>query len=230
MKSWLLAVAIGFSTFLSCTLTMADDEEKRAGGINFDFRKNLCKTGKVGRSYDLANRRLSSNVRLLSVRWYDTNPFEIEYDGKTYEWAREPPAGVCEEIFDITPESGEKRMGEHVKVFHDGCSGEWWKDVPPNRMGANTWGKFFHASCVRHDHCYHHESSSNGRDQKWCDEQMLVGNRNLCHREFQSGSKDHGTCMKASEKQYLGVRFFRRGKYFDQMDVNQNYRALYERK
>ena len=223
-------------TLLCCTLllvphTLADEKERLGGGINFEFRKKLCKPGAIRKSYNLANRRLASNVTLVSARWVAANPFEIEYSGRKYKWPRKKPAGVCEEVFRISDSRSSKDIGKRIKVFHDGCSGEWKrKAVPDNSMKAKTWGQFFHASCVRHDHCYHHESSSNGRDQKKCDDIMLEGNRGLCKVEFASGSSDRSTCMKAAEKQYAGVRLFKRGKYYDQMDVAQDYRALYERK
>lgn len=222
--------ALALSTLLVTSFTQAAEKERFGGGKNFEFRKNLCKPGAVRKSYNLPNRRLSSNVMLVSARWVDANPFEIEYSGRTYEWLRKDPAGVCEEIFEFSDGASQKNIGRRIKVFHDGCSGEWWKEVPSNSTGANTWGQFFHASCVRHDHCYHHESSSNGRDQLKCDDIMLEGNRNICKVEFAKGSDDRATCMKAAEKQYKGVRFFRRGKYFNEMDVAQDYLDLYEKK
>ena len=178
----------------------------------------------------MANRRLASNVTLVSARWVAANPFEIEYSGRKYKWPRKKPAGVCEEIFRISDSRSSKDIGKRIKVFHDGCSGEWKrKAVPDNSMGANTWGQFsmllvFVMITV----------ITMNRPQmavtKRNDDIMLEGNRGLCKVEFASGSSDRSTCMKAAEKQYAGVRLFKRGKYYDQMDAAQDYRALYEKK
>ena len=227
------------ATFFAAGPMAKDEEEKRGGGINFNWRTDLCTVEEVRKSYELANRQLSSDVRLVSVRWDDSIPFLIDYDGESYEWYRKEPAGVCEEVFEYvgdkpkdndvraTPDS--KRW--EIKVFHDGCSGEWKRsDVPENSMGHSTWGQFFHASCVRHDHCYHHEPSANGHDQEWCDDQMYVGYEQLCFAEFAAGSEDRDTCLGAAKWQLRGVSIYNR--YFNWADIpmDTNWKKLYEKK
>lgn len=105
LKVFLLAV----SALLVTSFSQADEKEWFGGGKNFEFRKNLCKPGGVRKSYNLPNRRLPSSVTLVSARWVDANPFEIEYSGRKYEWLRKDPAGVCEEIFEISDGASQKK-------------------------------------------------------------------------------------------------------------------------
>ena len=61
LKVFVLAVP----ALLVISFSTADEKEWFGGGKNFEFRKNLCKPGGVRKSYNLPNRRLSSNVTLV---------------------------------------------------------------------------------------------------------------------------------------------------------------------
>jgi hypothetical protein len=93
------------------------------------------------------------------------------------------------------PNSGKVRTGNFCalgNMFYNGCS----VDVP-------EYGKFFFNSCVIHDHCYHHEPSSNGKSKRDCDTKFLAHLETQCKNH-----PNRADCTRMAKRFYQAVALF----------------------
>ena len=190
----------------------------KPGGINIEFRKKLCTKKNEYRSYALPHSKLSSKVKILSVKWHPNN-YKVNKN-KTWERGSKKKGGVCSMKVSIP------NKGTHT-VFHDGCSGQWPKmKMPKNKKNVKTWGEMFHPACVRHDHCYHHEPKASKKNQKQCDDQMLKGMRNICTRQFGSDKSGLRKCTRAADWMHTALRAAGKNHY-NFLNTKVPYQALY---
>ncbi|MEM1028710.1 MAG: phospholipase A2 [Myxococcota bacterium] len=152
------------------------------------------------------------------VRWH-RGDYEVAR-GKT--WERKEPGGVCE----LKVEIG----GESHRFYHDGCSGKPLLGKPAeNSTRAKTWGQLFHAACVYHDHCYHHEPATNGHTQKQCDKFMRDEMYAICEAEFARKRGARLNCKRAATSFYAGVRAGGR-KHYRFHNEKAPWKRLYDRR
>ena len=193
----------------------------KAGGKNFEYRKKLCTKKNEYKSYALPHTKLSSKAKVLSVKWHP-NDYKVNKK-KTWKRGSRKKGGVCSMEVSIA------NKGTHT-VFHDGCSGQWPKIVmPKNKKRAKTWGEMFHPACVRHDHCYHHEPKFSKRNQKYCDDQMLKGMRNICTKQFGNSKSGLRKCTRAADKMHTALRIAGK-KHYKFMNSKVPYVDLYEKR
>jgi len=76
--------------------------------------------------------------------------------------------------------------------FFDGCTGP---------TGGHS--SLFYPHCIKHDLCYHHEPSTNGKSQKTCDVELRDGLISSC-----SAAKNPKTCEMWAKTMYRAVRSF----------------------
>lgn len=79
-----------------------------------------------------------------------------------------------------------------TRLFSDGCTGP---------MGE--YKELFYPLCIQHDHCYHHEPSTNGLSRKDCDMAFLDSAVKAC-----DGTKKPENCQTTAKSLYVGLRAF----------------------
>lgn len=94
----------------------------------------------------------------------------------------------------------ELSLPDGAVVFHDGCSGQVSRPRPPD---GETWGMVHHDACVWHDHCYHHNPKTYGKDKATCDREFRDDMLATCAARFQGDER--ARCERAARKMYWGV-------------------------
>ncbi|MGC6392032.1 MAG: hypothetical protein ACON5C_09470, partial [Alphaproteobacteria bacterium] len=213
---------------LSGAFTAAKAAENTAGGKNTSWRQSQCTLqGETGYAYWLPNRKWNTSTTVVSVQWFSGN-----YTTSTGKlWERKSPGGVCELKAKVAGRS------TTYTFFHDGCSGQAPGTPPTTTNGTNyvTWGRFFHAACVRHDHCYHHEPATNGRNQKTCDDHMKTAMDGFCDKRYRNSNTNQAVCRAASALMYTALRATNKfkangSKHFQFENTSAPYPSLYMRK
>lgn len=190
-----------------------------AGGKNYAWRKARCENTLTERaSYNLPTHTFSWEVRILDVDWVPGN--YVVKRGQT--WERAGRGGVC--VMKWSRNGGPEKV-----VFHDGCSGQALGRPSTNSVSATTWGQLFHPACVYHDHCYHHEPSTSGKSQKFCDDRMRSDMYRICDAEYRTKAVARTACKKAAATMYSGLRAGG-GKHYRFNDTRLPYAHLYKRK
>jgi hypothetical protein len=107
-------------------------------------------------------------------------------------------------------------------LFEDGCSGQ-----AAGGIDGVPWGVRFHEACVLHDMCYHHNPSTYGHDQKYCDDQMFDGMKAICRDLYGGDAVSHTKCVTAATEMFVALRTAG-AKHFAAFDIQVPYRDLFQ--